>query len=129
MLDKIYTDFTTKLLPEISKGLSITKDYFIELFGRYIKYLIIENTIWMTIGIILIIIGTWLLYIGNKWYKEEQDKSRYDKTDAYIPIFFMAITCYVIGIIMFFTNLDLLIQDIYIPEIRIVNLLQDHITK
>ena len=45
MIETLYNDFTTKLLPKIQEGLVITKDYFLDLFGRYVKYLIITDSI------------------------------------------------------------------------------------
>ena len=39
MTEKLYQDFTEKLLPKITEGLVITKEYFADLFGRYVEYL------------------------------------------------------------------------------------------
>ena len=36
-MQQLYTDFTTKLLLQIQQGLTITKDYFMDLFARDIK--------------------------------------------------------------------------------------------
>ena len=55
MLEQMYSDFTTKLLPKIGEGLSMTKDYFFELFGRYVKYLIIVDSIWLVVWTVLFI--------------------------------------------------------------------------
>ena len=43
-MDKIYEDFTANVLPKISEGLSMTKDYFFDLFGRYVHYFIVVDS-------------------------------------------------------------------------------------
>lgn len=68
MLETIYNDFTTKLLPQIQEGLTITKDYFIDLFGRYVHYLIVmDSQIYLGLSIIFAILGGIMLYKGFKY--------------------------------------------------------------
>lgn len=57
MLEQMYNDFVTKVLPTIQEGLVISKDYFFDLFGRYVKYLIVVDSIWVVFGLILTIMG------------------------------------------------------------------------
>ena len=71
-MDNIYTDFTTKLLPKIQEGLMITKDYFIDLYGRYIKYLIVTDSIWTVLCLAVFIAGVVFLVKGIK-YGEKTD--------------------------------------------------------
>jgi hypothetical protein len=56
MLETIYTDFTTKLLPKIAEGLTITKDYFMDLFGRYAHFLFIRDLIYTVLCLLVITI-------------------------------------------------------------------------
>jgi len=41
--ETLYNDISTNVLPKIADGLTITKDYAYDLFGRYITYLIITD--------------------------------------------------------------------------------------
>lgn len=56
-IDTIYNDFITKLLPQIQQGLTIIKEYFTDLFSRYIKYLIITDSIWTGVGLLMVILS------------------------------------------------------------------------
>ena len=64
MMEKLYTDFTEKLLPIVAQGIQITFDYFTNLFGRYVEYLILTDSIVM-IGTLSIFIVTILFLIKN----------------------------------------------------------------
>ncbi len=70
MLETIYTDFTTKLLPKIAEGLVMTKDYFMDLFGRYATYIFITDIIYAVLCLIAIFAT---IYIGYKIYKAIDD--------------------------------------------------------
>ena len=57
-IDKMYQDFLTNIAPKIQEGLVITKDYFVDLFGRYVKYLIVIDllsVIACIFGIIIVV--------------------------------------------------------------------------
>ena len=120
MLDTIYTDFTTKLLPKIQEGLVITKDYFLDLFGRYVTYLIITDTIIALSCLITVILA---LYLGlrkstRQWIK---DGGSYSTRDIiYMPIAIVV----VLGTLGFFNSTFNVVKDIYIPEIRVIEKIQ-----
>lgn len=117
MLEQLYNDFQTKLLPSITEGLTITKDYFLDLFGRYIKYLIIIDSIKVGIGIVLLLASgialKKLIAYGRKngWGGDE-----------YIP-FMLFLFPIIIGTILLFNGAYDLVKDIFIPEVRIYELL------
>ena len=114
MKEQIYNDFVTKLLPKIQEGLVITKDYFLDLFGRYIKYLIIIDSIQLTLSLVVVISSVVYLIKGIKIGIEE------DWSDgAYIFLIFCAATFLFFSLISLSTNIEQLIKDIYIPEIRV----------
>jgi len=46
--NQLYADFTQKVVPLVAQGVQITKDYAFDLFGRYIKYLVISDSIAVT---------------------------------------------------------------------------------
>jgi|GEM_PF-5187605 len=124
MIEQLYSDFTNKLLPQLQSGLTITKDYFVDLFGRYIKYLITVNSIGVGIGLIFLISGIISLvkYIkyGNKL---KWDGYRYDSLSLLWLIPFILL---LLGALVFGLNLDSLIKDIYIPEVRIFEIIKNY---
>jgi small-conductance mechanosensitive channel len=125
MLETIYTDFTTKLLPKIAEGLVMTKDYFTDLFGRYVHFLIVRDAIVIGLLFIVVIICFMLWKHYSKKYREATEKNGnkniyadgYIDTDGYtagtvIPIL-VGIAC-LLG--MFALSITL-IKTIYIPEV------------
>jgi len=114
--DKIYNDFTTQVLPKISEGLTMTKDYALDLLGRYINYLIVTDTITL-VATILLSLGIIILY--RVIWKKSKDFNSHDK-ETY------RVWCWVIGVMLLFITLSVvlqsgtnLIQDLLIPEIRV----------
>jgi hypothetical protein len=109
MIEKLYEDFTTKLLPQIQEGLTITKDYFVDLFGRYIQYLIIKDAFLLALGVLGLIVVAILVHKAFKTKNPE--------------IFIPACTFGAFGILVFglmaLCNGDNLIKSIYIPEVRV----------
>ena len=120
MTEQLYNDFTTKLLPKIQEGLVISKDYFLDLFGRYIKYLIIHDIIFASIGIITLILGIISLRKAIKWGETIDPES----SGFVVVLGILSIVAIVAGITMMISNSLNLVKDIYIPEIRIYQQLQ-----
>lgn len=114
MKEQIYKDFTEKLLPKIGEGIQITKDYFIELFGRYVKYLIVSDSILAVVCLVLSVVSYKFLRKGITQKDEE----------AGIPMIIFSICGLILGIVFFLTNINYLIKDIYIPEVRIIQEIQ-----
>lgn len=111
-MDQIYQDFTTKLLPKVAEGLQITKEYFIELFGRYIHYLRIMDSIKLVVCLILFIMFVYFVPRVWKWLRTCDPG-----VEIFVGIYFIPI------IILFFSIFhyaDNLVKDIYIPEIRVM---------
>ena len=123
-MDKIYEDFTTKLLPQIQAGLVISKDYFTDLFGRYIKYLIVADSMWLVIA--AIIAGTGIIFAvqGFKLLKKNIGKSWAEEDARAFPFSFIGPVVAVLGLCMFIYYAECLIKDIYIPEVRIYQTLK-----
>lgn len=117
-MEQIYTDFTTKLLPKIQEGLVITKDYFTDLFGRYVKYLIISDTITAVLMLVLAIGGGVLLYKGIKYGIKE------DWPGGEVPMIILGAIGIICGVIFFITSVMNIVKDIYIPEVRVIEKIQ-----
>ena len=108
MMEQIYNDFVTKMLPKVQEGLMITKDYFVDLFGRYVHYLIVIDIVWICFSIGVII---FLIYLIKKAIKVD------DELGA-MAVIFGSISCIVcVAFIMY--NTSQLIKTIYIPEVRV----------
>lgn len=113
MIDQLYNDFTTKLLPKIAEGMVITKDFFLDLFGKYAKFLFVQDLIYTIacfLGLVIILIIMWKIH---KFIQKSGG-------DNLIYMFFMfAILPITFSILGFFTYLSNTIKDKFIPEIRI----------
>ncbi len=118
-MENIYKDFTEKFLPKIQEGLVISKDYFMDLFGRYVTYLTISDTIWAVIWAIIAIISTLYFKKSLKFHQERGD-------DLFIA--FVAPTAvgvlFITSLFSSFYFLENVIKDHYIPEVRIYEQLQ-----
>lgn len=119
MIEQLYTDFTTKLLPTIQEGLVITKDYFIEFFGRYVKYLIITDSIYLGISIILLVAVSKMVLISTSKHKGGEDLEYAILIIVGIPVAIICLMCTI-------TNANNLIKDIYVPELRVYEELKDY---
>lgn len=128
MMEQMYNDFVSQVLPKIQDGLIITKDYFSELFGRYIHYLIVTDIIKTCIGLLFLLMGLYAIKMvfknNSKWLKAYED-------DCDGLSLAKIIICWILGIVFilsgFITTMVCgfnLIQDLYIPEIRILEILQ-----
>lgn len=125
MIEKIYTDFTTKLLPELGKGIAITKDYFMDFFGRYIKYLIMIDSLALAFWIILSIIGAIIVYKGIK-NKGETDKYGDISYEIKIAMLIMGGCILALALSMTAVYANLLIQDLFVPEIRAIDIIKTY---
>lgn len=116
MLDRIYEDFTTKLLPKVAEGLTITKEYFFDLFGRYVKYLIITDAISLVISIGVFVLGVIMCkkYLKKIW--NDMDWG-YSPLPLFMSLGIIGIA--VFGVIAIYVDASNIVKSIYIPEIRI----------
>lgn len=113
MLEKMYTDFVANVLPKVSEGLMITKDYFTDLFGRYVQYLIVTDCIFIGIGLLLFFLGlSVMLY---------EIKGKYDAKGGLI---FCGLCVMAVGLIVISLNVFNLVKVLYIPEVRIYEEIQ-----
>lgn len=114
MLETIYNDFTTKLVPKIAEGMVITKDYFMDLFGRYVKYLIVTDSINLGISVLVMIVGIVCVYKGIK-----NGQKYYVESDSSFALLMIGTLALIIGFATSCYLLTNLIKDIYIPEVRV----------
>ena len=110
MKEQLYQDFVNKILPKIQEGLSISKDYFFDLFGRYVKYLIVSDSIGLLFSIISGIVG---------WKSVQRARKIDQYDDARIGWFMLGVSGLLFGIIGTLFYLNYLAKDIFIPEIRV----------
>jgi len=117
---QLYNDFTTKVLPKVAEWFAMTKDYAFELWWRYIKYLIIMDTLGMLLWIIFLIasykIFSYQKEVIKKWTIEEGRSVAY--TDWKL-IYVLPIIVLILWFVWLVVNVKLVTQDLLIPEIRI----------
>ncbi len=110
--DQLYADFTNKVLPEIAQGLTVTKEYFTDLFGRYVQYLTVTDTLLVVLFVLLFITGFFATRKGLKMDKENE------YGPGFIIAMFGAGAC-VFGFLFACFSISNLAKDIYIPEVRV----------
>lgn len=110
MLEQMYNDFVTKALPVIQEGLVITKDYFFDLFGRYVKYLIVMDSIWLAWWLLVMVI---IIVIWKKFLKQNRED------DAWFGMIMLTLAVGFGTLIGIFTKTTDLVKDLYVPEIRV----------
>ena len=127
LMERIYTDFTTQMLPAIQEGLVITKDYFLDLFGRYVTFLIVVEVISITLSAITLFYATKYFRKGyKKWgeaYASQKELSWPDKDDNvyWTPVLMTVPALLVVAITtpILVTSLYDLAQVVFVPEIRV----------
>lgn len=128
MLEQIYQDFTTKMLPTIQEGLIISKDYFFDLFGRYVKYLIVVDSLTLSLSIISLVVAVYAMYWINKYGM--QLSGTYDWTNYFDKMWPGPLMAGLVFITLFFitainSSAKSLVKDIIIPEVRVYEELKD----
>lgn len=112
MLETIYNDFTTKLLPKIAEGLVMTRDYFTDLFGRYVHFLIVQDIIYLILSSIVLIITLFIFYRVYKWAIIDNN---YEEPFFILSIFLLIpLILSICGII---NNTTEIVKLKYIPEV------------
>lgn len=114
MIDELYSDFTNNLLPKIQEGLVITKDYFVDLFGRYVQYLIITDILMIVFCLVCIIVPLVCAYVFRKTIIEVTEGG------AFLLLLLLLLP--IVGLVE--TTNDL-IKAIYIPEVRVMEEIQN----
>lgn len=121
--EKLYQEFTTKMLPQIQEGLTITKDYFIDLFGRYVQFLIFESAVWLALSLVVFIASVWFgIKVTKKIWSNFKETG--DDDALIIPILFLVpISFSSYGVIHYTIDIA---KAIYVPEVRVYEELQDY---
>lgn len=121
MNEQLYQDVISKIFPKIEAGIQITKEYILDVGARYIKYLIITDIIWIVVSVILIIAGFVAAKILFDYIKKEDRSERSEADVLFVPLIGVLIGIFILlGI-----HINYLIQDVYLPEIRIIEILHD----
>lgn len=122
MKEQLYNDFINNVLPKIQQGLTLSYDYFLDLFGRYVTYLFVTDVITATLCFAA---GTGLSFvILSKRYKDWVSEQSDDYNPlGYISMILMAVT----ALFMFGMAIDSTFDAIkakYVPEIRVYEEIQ-----
>lgn len=122
----MYEDFVNKVLPEVQEGLVISYEYFIDLFGRYVTYLLITDIINFVITLLVLITSSYFIYKFLKYIR----RNFYDLDE-------FSGTVYVVGVMILGgivlsalyvapNNAFSIVKTIYIPEVRVYEELQKY---
>lgn len=98
--------------------------YLQELMSRFIKYKIATDIIWIVVGIVMLIVSIILFKKIQNW-KKDNDIDIYEDEFLSYAFGIIGIFCMFVGaiiMIMCFTNG--IIQDIFIPELTVIEYLK-----
>lgn len=115
----LYTELKTTIAPIADKAVTITKDYAFDIFGRYVKYLLIVDSLLLIFCLVLL-----LVYILNIRRTHNLlgsiDKLCSDHNQWVIYLVYIAIVPAIFFLVLqVFQSINSVIKDIFIPEIRI----------
>ena len=113
-LSKAQDILSTTVLPKLWEWVTMTKEYVLNLWGRYINFEIVIHSLWVFIS--LLIATIWAVVVWKMWkkYKDVDWYKRPERTTAVRVIWWTAI---IFWIICFLCSIISFIQWIYIPEI------------
>lgn len=121
-MNDLYSVFTTQLLPALGQGVQITKDYVMDLFGRYIQYAIAMDIIMLIVYALLIAAAVRFFFRTRK----KEESLRHDMAWAYrCMFFFMWFIPLILCVVGFCNRTQHLVQSIYIPEITVYEKIMD----
>lgn len=126
MMEQIYNEFTTKLLPKINEGLIITQEYFADLFVRYIKYLLITDIIKLLIMLIIFII---LFILAIKFIPKTWTWVKEECVEPIMMLWLFALFIFIPIFIEILEKTEDIVKDIYLPEVRIYEEITNFIGK
>lgn len=124
-----------KVLDELGKRFGIAIDwtsqnvmpYLQDLMGRFIAYRNAQAVIWIVISIISIILSILGIKKLFKWKKENEIKEYDDDWGVFLLAIIGLICALCIFIIVLFCNIQGLVQNIFIPELSIMDYLKGQI--
>lgn len=127
MNEQIYNDVVTKFLPLVGRGVSITAEYFSDIFSRYIKYLLLVDSIHLSVAILaFVFLVGYMSLLGKKIeHLKELNKNQLfyhsgrNKEDAYTFLWLCLLCLTGIMLIDIFIAGQNLIQALVIPELRV----------
>lgn len=116
-IESLYDTFTNTVLPAAGQGLVITKDYFLDLFSRYVMYLTITDGALVLAE--LFAIGYFVVRIRSICRTYKSGETTEDSTNV------MNITCIagviVIAVATAWITIDFpnFVKDLVVPELRV----------
>lgn len=120
MLEQMYADFNERILPLVSQGLTITYDYFTDLFGRYIKYLIISDIVIIVSCFLFTVFSIVAVVRLHNWIQAQVSRDKYsDAPILYFAIFLFGALIISPTLILLGSHVDGLIKALVVPEIRV----------
>lgn len=117
MLEKMYADFVSNVLPKVQEGLVITKDYFMDLFGRYVQYLLVIDSVLLALSVLGVVLAPYTVYKFKAWIFEEDTYGL--RVERIMPLSVVLSIIFIVSFIGLFENGANLAKDIYIPEVRV----------
>ncbi len=118
MMEQMYNDFVANVLPKIAEGLTITYEYFMDLFGRYVTYLIVMDSINVALSLFLLLSGIWFTVSTYKKITQKVAGKIEDGAQYGFAVVMSIILVTIITPWLFF-SMSNLTKSIIIPEVRV----------
>ena len=114
MPDQMYLDLKDQL-PALKEALLAGAKWGSEIAGRYIQYDIACNIIWILLAIIMLYVAIKLKEHAKRWYDKEYNPM------GYVGMVLLSVC----SPLIFFLSIFTIVKDIFIPEIRILEMLSN----
>lgn len=113
-LNRAQDILSTTVLPKLWEWITITKEYVLNLWDRYINFEIVMHSLWVFIS--LLIATIWAVVVWKTWkkYKDVEWYHRPERVTVARLLWWFAILFWIWSL---FCNINSLIQWLYIPEI------------
>lgn len=128
ILQQMYSDFTGKILPMVWEWIMITKDYALDLGGRYIDFYIYSSIFFLIIfGILSIVIWYMSHRRWGMWVDidSDHDRHRYRDSSWYYAISVFGSFLCILFAILSISNVYDIIKAATVPEIIIAEKIMD----
>lgn len=122
-VDRLYEDFRNEIAPRIAEGFSLSKDYFEDVSGRLVTYLIVTDALAVVVWVVAACLALLSANILRKKAAALYNKDEYGGDGACVPVYgaaiILAVICGLLALFAIDSVMDLL-ASIMVPELRVL---------
>ena len=121
-INQIYDQFSKQIAPKIAEWFTMTKDWFINLSGRYVEYSIMYEMIWIILSSIIVIVLSIVAVKVYKFFnKPEKDEGWSERSDRLATKWLLSLVASLVALVFFIvwvSSAFSLVKRKYVPEIQ-----------